>query len=352
MNLTQIDAWKQSLRADPPMACRPPIWARSGHSHTLIAHLLPSPSPPGSGRHQRIALPDGDHLAAVYHPGSRPVLLYLFHGLGGSTASNYMHRIMTLAASRGFHTLAVNHRGCGFGEGLAAGPYHSGRSDDLGAAVAHGRRLHPEKIHIAIGFSLSGNALLLLAAEGESPRRPDLALAVNAPIALEQAARSLKHGFSRLYDWRFLLRCRQAVRSRYKHGLIKTRYRIPLFTTLHDFDNIYTAPAGGFRDREDYYQTCSAKFKLARAGIPTILLTSKDDPMVDYRAYLAAELSPFVHLHLEDRGGHMGYLHHRPTPLGGHFWLDYAIDHFIDRSLRTLFTPNGRDEEATRWPVP
>ena len=52
---------------------------------------------------------------------------------------------------------------------------------------------------------------------------------------------------------------------------------------------------------------------------------SSNDPFIDYTDYLEAPLSKSVRLHLEQQGGHMGYLHKEKTPLGSFRWLDYGV---------------------------
>src|SRR5579872_1060681 len=102
-----------------------------------------------------------------------------------------MHRTAILALKRGYMVYAFNHRGCGLGAGLARHPYHSGRAEDLSAAIAFGRSQHPRARHVAIGFSLSANALLLLLGGERGKTLPDQAIAVNAPLDLETCSRSL-----------------------------------------------------------------------------------------------------------------------------------------------------------------
>lgn len=315
--------------------CAPPTWARGGHLQTILAHLLPSSGQANNGQPLIINLPDGDRLTADYYLGTQDkTLLYLFHGLGGHTQSDYMRRMARLGVSKGFHVLSVNHRGCGSGRGLASYPYHSGRAEDISAAIQYGRKHHPNKRHIAIGFSLSGNALLLLQAGFRGKVQPDFAISVNAPIRLDQAAHSIKEGFNRLYDMRFVRRCQKAVKDRIKDGLIQETYHFPFLNTLYGFDKIYTAPAGGFKDRYDYYNTCSAEPYLEKINSPTIAISSKDDPMVDVTHYRNARYSPYVLPHIETHGGHMGYLNRRKTPLGTRRWLDYALAAYIDGFLK------------------
>ena len=76
-----------------------------------------------------------------------------------------MRRAAQVLAARGHAVWSANHRGCGPGRGLAARPYHSGSSADLAAVLVASHVEAPGLVHLAIGFSLSGNALLLMAAE-------------------------------------------------------------------------------------------------------------------------------------------------------------------------------------------
>ena len=232
--------------------CRPALWARNPHTQTILGHLLPSKALPSKGHRFELSLNDGDRLVGFQNSGSSNTVVYLFHGLAGSTDSSYMHRSAQVAKDLGHTVIMTNHRGCGEGMGLAKGPHHSGRAEDLSAVIDYGRKKFPKHRHLAIGFSLSGNALLLLQSGKRGTYQPDAAIAVNAPIHLQSAALSLKRGLNRVYDIDFYLRL--------KHGTVKThgrRYRFPALTTLHDFDNLYTAPAAGFVNREDYYETCS-----------------------------------------------------------------------------------------------
>src|SRR5262249_33888601 len=142
------------LKLEP---CLPPIWAPNGHAQTILGHLLPSPKLTEHGENIEIALPDGDRLVGSLLSGKSSVVVYLFHGLAGSIDSSYMHRTAIVARAQGHSVLMINHRGCGSGRGFAVAPYHSGRGEDLSAAVEYGRKRFPQHQHLAIGFSLSAN---------------------------------------------------------------------------------------------------------------------------------------------------------------------------------------------------
>ncbi len=311
----------------PP--CRPPAWARNGHLQTILGNYLPSPPFTHPHRPFRVELPDGDALAGRAYEGSSDVLVLVFHGLGGDANAHYVHRTARLSLERGHHVWTLNHRGCGEGRGLAKGIYHSGRGDDLGAVFREARLRHPGKRLAAVGFSLSGNALLFNLGTHRW-EEPDVAISVNPPVNLERSALLIKRGLNRLYDLRFVKRVRRAVRERDEDGLAQRHYLTAWWMTLHDFDDAYTAPAGGFRDREDYYARCSAGPHLASIDRPTVILMAKDDPFIPWRDHAEAPKSPQVRLHLEEVGGHMGYL---SRDLPDRRWLDRALGHYLDELL-------------------
>ena len=305
--------------------CLPPFWAASGHAQTILGHLIPSESLSKKGERIEVPLGDGDRLVGFYLEGRSGTAVSLFHGLSGSSDADYIQRTAQVCLNQGHSVFMFNHRGCGEGVGLASHPYHSGRAEDLSSAIVYAKGRLPQHRHFAVGFSLSGNALLLLLSGKRGSIKPDAAISVNAPIDLESAAYQLKSGFNRVYDLRFVYKCKAEVAARKKADPKIPDYRISSISTLHDFDNIYTAPEGGFANREDYYRSCSTKNLLKDIRTPTVIITAKDDPFVDYRNFIEAERSASVHIHVEDSGGHMGYISAKETPLGSRRWLDYAL---------------------------
>jgi hypothetical protein len=318
--------------------CIPPLWAKNGHAQTIMAYLLPSTPPKIGGEDHIIPLDDGDRLTATVYRGSSPFVLILFHGLNGSVDSNYMWRTLALAQEMNHTVVLVNHRGCGRGIGLARNPYHSGRGEDLSTAMAFSRKLFPTKKHIAIGFSLSANALLLLLAGVRGEHKPDFAMAVNGPVDLRACSDELKKGLNRLYDFRFVQDCKKEIYHKQDNQLIDSKIKIPFHYYLEDVDRVYTAPAGGFESADHYYKTCSAAPHFSKITTPTFILSAKDDPFILWQPYLSAAENPHIQLHLEESGGHLGYLSTNLEKSGGSFrfqrWLDYAIKEVIKSFTR------------------
>lgn len=317
-----IEDLKRVQHQLPP--CKPPVWARSGHLQTILGHLLPSDVVKEKGEQLHIPLNnESDLIHTTYLKGESRTIIYLFHGLGGSSHATYMQRTALMARKLGHHVFLNNHRGCGEGVGLATEPYHSGRSDDLSAVIAFGKKMHPDHRHIAIGFSLSANALLLLASGFRAEVLPDAAIAVNGPIELDGATILLTQGLNRIYDRNFVHELKKYVQQNNPAEL----KRLADAVTIRDFDEAYTAPLGGFKNRQDYYKTCSAVNYLNHIKIPTVLLTAADDPFVNVNDYVSAQLSPSTVLHIEKVGGHMGYLSQRG--FGYERWMDHTLGAYL-----------------------
>jgi len=344
-------------RYEPP--CRPPLWARGGHAQTLLGYLLPTsgevvdertpgvlrrevPVPP-SGAHDG----DDDRLVVFDLPAASGgplagATFHLCHGLTGSSASNYMRLAARALGAEGAAVRLVNHRGQGAGEGLARGLYHSGSWPDLFAAVADARARGARGPHVAVGFSLSANTLLLGAASERAeghPGHPDAVLAVNPPVDLISSVTRIGAGVNRVYDRNFVRGMRASFAARRAHGapaVVVPRSA----TSVRALDEAVTAPAAGYPSAEAYYLDCSSGPRLGALRVPAAILTAADDPFVASgdveRAIRQARASrgpgaPALLAHVEPVGGHLGYLDR-----GGRRWLAGALAHYGAELLRSV----------------
>lgn len=309
-----------------------PWWAPNGHLQTVLGHWLPSELLKDAGTPTRVTLPDGDQLAARCYRGESPLAFALFHGLAGSADSPYMRRLCGELVRRGHSVMAVNHRNCGAGFGLSAKPYHSGRGDDIAHCVDTLRRMFPRKKVVAIGFSLGANALLYLLTQMKHLSQPDFAIAVNPPAHLAKTVRLIQQrGWNVIYHRRFVNDLVALVRRLEAQRKMTASPQISYWMTLEQFDEFYTAPGSGFHSAQHYYETCSTLQHLDNIATPTVILMSKDDPFICATDFKAVKMPYCAALHLVENGGHMGYLHHEPTPLGHIRWMDYAILEYVNR---------------------
>lgn len=299
----------------------------TGHSQTILGHIVPSPKFPFELQKEILILPDGDQLLIEYHQGLAPFTLSVYHGLGGDSKADYMQRSAIQAHALGWNVILVNHRAAST-LAQAKKSYHSGRGQDAEFVIQWARQKFPATKQIALGFSMSGSILLNLLTRRNGNKQPDAAIVVNAPLNLQTAASNLTKGASKVYDLRFYFTLKKLIQAR------DQKIRFPLVGRTLDIDQIYTAPANQFIDRDDYYLKCSTKDFLHQIETKTFVLSAVDDPFIDVGDYLNGKWSDQVHLTISQHGGHMGYFSKENDPKYGRRWLDHYLGRVFETILR------------------
>ena len=317
-------------------------WAvQGGISQTIIGSQLRDqhfPCPPRI-RHELHIGSKGRVILYEIEPKDKttPIVL-LAHGMGGCSESSYMKRISTKLWMRGYGVLLINHLGCGPGMGLSSRLWNGGSSDDLEKMIAFVIQRYPEALLIPIGFSLSGNVLLkYLGEDRETPKNILGALAVNPPVDLRVASRIISKKWScalfNKYYMRLIRNQAVALVNHFPSALSPLKN----LKTIWDFDVSYTAPAGGFKDVDDYYDQSSAKHFLKEIKTPTFILSAKDDPFVPGHLFDEAMMSEKVTLYQPKKGGHMGYIARQVTPYGDRRWMDYAVLEWVQELHKGVY---------------
>jgi uncharacterized protein len=296
---------------------RAPRWLPGGHLQTIWPALFstPAPAPPPSYRRERWTTPDGDFIDvdfvdAIGEDADTP-LLVLFHGLEGSSASPYARAFAYRAAKLGWAYAVPHFRGCSGEMNLAPRAYHSGDFEEVGWILDRLRQRCSAPLY-AVGVSLGGNALLRWAEEaGAAAATVARAVAaVSSPIDLAAGGHAIGRGFSRQVYTRMFLRTMKpkALLKWQQHPGLFDRERLARARTLHEFDDVFTAPLHGFRDTDDYWQRASAKPHLRRIRIPALVLNARNDPFVPAHSLPGThEVGHCVTLWQPRHGGHVGF---------------------------------------------
>jgi predicted alpha/beta-fold hydrolase len=302
---------------------RAPWWLPGGHLQTLYSAL--GPAPRVAWRRERWDTPDGDFIELDRAGADHGPMLVLFHGLEGGSSSHYARKIAAEAAARGWRCVVPHFRGCSGVSNRLARAYHSGDSAEIDWIL---RRLRPD---CAAGVSLGGNALLKWLGEqgAGAARLVRRAVAVSAPIDLAASGHALDRALNRwLYAAHFLVTLKpKALAKIAQHQLAIDAARVARARTLHEFDDLVTAPRHGFRDADDYWARASSGPWLEHIRVPTLLLNARNDPFLPQAALDAAarRASPDVVLEFPATGGHAGFP-------GRSHWLAHRILEFCDPS--------------------
>lgn len=312
-----------------------PWWLRGGHAQTIWGKLV----------RRRRALPllqrtlatsDGDVLEVYSLPrvASAPHIV-LLHGLEGSLRSHYVNGILSEASNARLNAHVVMFRSCGKIPNRTKRLYHSGETEDARLVIDCLTAEHPLAQFFLVGVSLGGNVLLKYLGEGSErvPVNVTAAAAVSVPFDLSRSAAAINRGFSRVYQRFFLGTLKTKVGEKSKQFAdLPSAQQLDGVRTMVEFDDLVTAPIHGFRNAEDYYTRSSALRFLAGIKVPTLLLSSYDDPFLPREVLAAvskeAETNSALHIEFHARGGHVGFIRGQ---------LPWQADYYLEKRVIGFF---------------
>lgn len=317
---------------------RPPWWARNKHIQTVFPRFFQRRKPL-STRIERVDLPDGDFVNLLWAEAKSAFnpkgLMILFHGLEGSIHSHYANDFMAHCLSKGWQPVLMHFRGCGGVLNLTTRAYHSGETEDASFVLEKLKNRFPNIPRIATGFSLGGNMLLKMLGENPNQSLLNAAVAISAPLKLEECAKSINLGLSRFYQKFLLKSMRSTLIAKmqtidYSKAMFLKQDQVSTITSFREFDEKVTAPIHGFSSADHYYQQCSAISYLKSINTPTLVLHSKDDPfMNDTVVPKDEELSEQVTFELSEKGGHVGFM--MGTPWKPTIWFHQRVLDFAEK---------------------
>ena len=310
----------------------------NGHAQTIAAYAWP--------RRFRFASESDEERLFEVAPGVRVLAhcrwqterdkhptIVVWHGIEGSTSSNYMQAMAEKGFHAGFNIIRVNFRNCGGTEHLTSTIYHGGLSADLAAVVEE--LVEEDRISrmFLVGFSLGGNLVLKLAGEyGGNPPSGVLGVcAVSPSVDLTAAADMILKRSNWLYHRDFVRRLKRRIRV--NHKLYPEQYDISGLDevhTLREFDDRYTSVAHGFADAADYYNRSSSLRVVDCIRIPTLIIHAEDDPFIPF-APLQDPLivnNPYLLLLGPQQGGHVAFISSDREEDGDRFWAENRVVEF------------------------
>lgn len=246
--------------------------------------------------------------------------------------------MLARAHARGWGATVLVFRGCGSEVNAARRFYHSGETEDL-RLVFDTMYARWDSDWYVVGISLGGNVLLKWLGERGAAicDRIRAAAAISVPFDLEAGARHISRGFSRVYDQSFLRSLRRkALAKLERYPDLFDREKLERARSVFEFDDAVTAPVHGFRNALDYYQKSSALGFLAGIRVPTLLLSSSDDPFLPPNVLAgvkaAASVNPALHPEFHSTGGHVGFVAGR-VPWRPLYYAEWRVFRFFEEVM-------------------
>jgi len=302
----------------------PACCLKNPHLQTIWPTLLRRPIDISLTR-QRVELPDGDFVDLDWANNSHRPLAVIFHGLEGSSKSNYVRGMISALTAQGWNAVVMNFRGCSGEPNRLARAYHSGDTGDISFVINQLRQQHPSNTVAAIGYSLGGNALLKYLAETGSHSQLDAAIAVSVPFDLNNAALTLQTSGFGIYQRYLLKQLKTSVLN--KRDCLESIIDINTAlasTTFHQFDHHVTAQLHGFSGVDDYYAQSSSNQYIPDICTPTLIVHAQDDPFLNKSAIPPYKNIPkSVEMLLSNHGGHVGFIDSQG------YWLERTVPAFL-----------------------
>jgi len=303
---------------------------------------------------ERVDTPDGDFFHADYKfvPNPRGLVI-LLHGLEANSESPLTKDIAQAYTEQDMNVVCLNFRGCSGVPAGKLGGYHAGFTDDLKYFLKLHRRRHTALPPLYLsGFSLGGNVVLKALGElGESAvDRYNIqgAAIASPPLDQERDIEYLdKPGFNQMVYCKILLNSFRGKIQDQLHLLCDGNEDTPLFDyagvmaarTILEFDEAFIKHVYGFASTQEYRRKASSIHYLERIAVPTYVVRSADDPILDPQVFPLEKTQTFggkapINFHRTCHGGHLGFAFHQVEGLDevspSTTWLSTELARFVN----------------------
>ncbi|CDO95176.1 unnamed protein product [Kluyveromyces dobzhanskii CBS 2104] len=285
--------------------------------------------------HPRTRYMDEEEKETLLNDTSKPLIIVM-HGLAGGSHEPIIRslneKLSTISDGK-FQVAVLNTRGCARTKVVSPKLFYAFFTEDLHELIEREHKRDPNRKIYAVGFSFGATMLAnYLGEQGSNCLLSGSALLCN-PWDLTSSANKMRYDFwsSRLFSksiTQFLVRTIEVnmnqiewkggekpdvVSPEHYSNYSFTRENLKKaknFTDPSQFDDIFTSKAVGFEDAWDYYRTGSSINRLPNINVPTLIINSKDDPVIGDACIPVkeAEENPHVLLIETDIGGHLAYL--------------------------------------------
>ena len=262
---------------------------------------------------KRIPTPDSDFLDIDFSFTNSKSIVIVIHGLEGSSNSPYIRSATSYLNKHQIDVAALNLRGCSGTPNHLLSSYHSGKTDDLKTLLSYLETNYKYESIVLLGYSLGGNLILKYLGEENTniPSKLICGIAVSVPCDLKGSSFELNKIRNYMYLKKFMISLESKATQKLKAfpNSFLSKDAIASLQNFKDFDDLYTAPAHGFKDANDYWKKNSSKQFLTNITTPTLLISALDDSFLSPSCYPFEEAKHNANFYLETPkyGGHVGF---------------------------------------------
>lgn len=324
----------------PQIALKPQGFFRNGHFQTIYSSLFHKPTKNFDSDSIIIKLDEVNSVKCFHTHKHSNICVILVHGLEGSSESSYVLSTAKKLINKGFSVVRMNLRNCGDTLELCETLYNAGLGNDVLKVAEHLHTKFGYKKIFTVGYSLGANTVLKMAGEMKKEYHNFISgvCAISPPLDLTQSSEAISKISNKIYDNHYLKRLIKTYIK--KHKLYPKKYPLDVLKkikNLKDFDNLITGPSFGYIDGQDYYVKNSSLAFIKDIDINTLIIQSKDDPIIPFDSTLRALniKNHKVKYMISEHGGHVGFINSYPESFKDidSFWAENRIVDFVFESL-------------------
>lgn len=255
-------------------------------------------------------------LHALYSPVVDAVtpntkgLVVLIHGWEGSAQSVYLLSAATRLYAAGYDVVRLHLRDHGPSHHLNRELFHAARLSEVVTALQDLQQQMPQENLFLAGFSLGGNFVLRVASTAQAAGLRYKKYMAISPVADPlQTYQAIENGAD-VYHRYFVKKWKRSLRQKRSHfpDLI-SQEMIEQPKNLGEMTDSFVKHHTNYGNKENYFN----QYKLTPGTLnaissPTLILVSKDDPVIPYQAFLGLPKNNYVHLSMQNHGGHCGFV--------------------------------------------
>lgn len=300
----------------------PPFWLFHRHLETLYpSKMRKVPMPPY--QRERLELADGDFLDLDWAKNGGKQLVFVSHGLEGSSERHYIRGTVNRFLAAGWDAMAWNCRSCSGEMNRLLKMYHHGATEDIKAVMDHVLQTTDYEEIVMVGFSMGGSMTLKYLGENPviSPRIKRAAV-FSVPLHLPSSVAFIHERQNWIYRKYFLAKLAKKIQAKSAQFPGQISFEgFDQVKTLYDFDNRYTVPIFGFKNADDFYDKASSHHWLGGIETPTLIVNAQNDPILSPACFPHEQLAthPSITFEAPARGGHVGF----SLPRSVFSWADH-----------------------------
>lgn len=288
---------------------RPTPWLVNNFQHTLYG-MRDRPRPKDNYKREPFTFTDGgstflDWFLPETTSDKMPILV-ICHTYCGGTREPCVSNIAEIASKHGWKAVVANARGCSGAKFTGSAKFYNNYDiTDLQEIIEH---IRPQASHIfLIGYSYGS---CLAAQYSARDGNVDGVILVSNPCDMQKCTDYLNGYIMKKYFLSFILSKLHHLIGKNSFVPEETRKLAQQTKSISEFDDVFTVPSLGLKNREELYKLTNLKGLVSKMRVSTLFIVADDDPFTRPHLFPIEEINQSQNMAIvhTKEGGHVSFL--------------------------------------------